>query len=140
MRPDHRICDGKRSELVAAEWLMSQGCYVYSPFIEQGPIDLIALNPKGELLLFDVKTVARRENGSIISRTLKQKQQKLGVRLLYVDLVTHECHLYPHQFNPSKTSNQNAANRHHGGEKLQAISSLVRPESLPTDQSSPEEL
>ena len=69
----------------------------------------------------------------------EQKQQQLGVRLLYVDLVTHECHLYPHQFNPSKTSNQNAANRHHGGEKLQAISSLLHPESLPTDQSSHEE-
>ena len=70
MRPAHQIRDGKRSELIAASWLMSQNCYVYTPFIEQGPIDLIALTPKGELLLFDVKTVGRRKNGSIISRLL----------------------------------------------------------------------
>ena len=133
MGPDHRICDGKRSELVAAEWLLSQGCYVYAPFIEQGPVDLIALSPKGELLMFDVKTVARRENGTIISRTLKQKQQQLGVRLLYVDLVTHECHLYPHQFNIKKSSEQNAGNRRFNGVKPEAISSLLHQESPPQD-------
>ena len=77
MRPAHQVRDGKRSELIAASWLMSQNCYVYTPFIEQGPIDLIALTPKGELLLFDVKTVGRRKDGSIISRLLSDIQKKL---------------------------------------------------------------
>ena len=101
MRPAHQVRDGKRSELIAASWLMSQNCYVYTPFIEQGPIDLIALTPKGELLLFDVKTVGRRKNGSIISRLLTDTQKKLGVRLLYVDLETGSCALYPYQLSRS---------------------------------------
>ena len=54
MRIAHQIRDGKRSELIAASWLMSQNCYVYAPFIEQGPVDLIALTSKSEFLLFDV--------------------------------------------------------------------------------------
>ena len=139
MRPDDKIACGKQSELLAATWLIGQGCYVYSPFIEQGPVDLIALTPEGEIHLFDVKTVSRRKNGTVISRTLKEGQQALGVRLLYVDRDTHECHLYPHQFKPSQYSAQQAANRHFGGEINPTISSLLHPASSLTDQSSPEE-
>ena len=75
MRPNKRNADGKRSELIAADWLFSQGCHVYMHVLEQGPIDLIALSPKGEILLFDVKTIARREDGSMISRTLGQSSE-----------------------------------------------------------------
>ena len=148
MRPDHRIRDGKRSELIAADWLLSQGCYVYQPFLEQGPIDLIALSPTGELLCFDVKTVGRRKNGSIISRLLKPAQLKLGVRLLYVDLESGRCALFPHQIDTPQTNFQkngnkiaikNASNRHFGGGSVPTIDELVRQESLPKDQSSSEE-
>ncbi len=138
MRPNQKNADGKRSELLASDWLFSQGCHVYMHVLEQGPVDIVALSPKGEILLFDVKTVSRRKDGSVISRTLKQEQQKLGVRLLYVDLVTHECHLYPHQFNPSPISVQNASNRRHGGGKVPTIGGLLHPASSPTDQSSSE--
>ena len=139
MRPDHRIAYGKQSELIAAAWLIGQGCYVYQPFIEQGPVDLVALTPEGEIHLFDVKTVSRRKNGTVISRTLKQGQQALGVRLLYVDRDTNECHLYPHQFRSSQYSAQQAANRHSGGEIDPTISSLLHLKSSPTDQSSSED-
>lgn len=146
MRPDRRIRDGKRSELIAADWLLSQNCYVYQPFVEQGPIDLIALSPTGELLCFDVKTVGRRKNGSIISRLLKEPQQKLGVRLLYVDLETGQCALYPHQLeapqsnfqkSAQRVAEQNASNRHFGGGKVPTISSLLRQGSEQTTRSSP---
>ena len=139
MRPDHRIAYGKQSELIAAAWLIGQGCYVYQPFIEQGPVDLVALTPEGKIHLFDVKTVSRRKDGSVISRTLKQGQQALGVRLLYVDRDTNECHLYPHQFRSSQYSAQQAANRHSGGEIDPTISSLLHLKSSPTDQSSSED-
>ena len=139
MRPDHRIAYGKQSELIAAAWLIGQGCYVYQPFIEQGPVDLVALTPEGEMHLFDVKTVSRRKNGTVISRTLKERQQTLGVRLLYVDRDTNECHLYPHQFRPSQYSTQQAANRQNGGVINPTISSLLHPASSPIDQSSHEE-
>ena len=145
MRPDHKVREGKRSELLAAEWLMAQDCYVYTPFIEQGPIDLIALTPKGEFLLFDVKTVGRRKNGSIISRLLSDTQKKLGVRLLYVDLETGSCALYPYQLSRSPDNNavkyaeQQASNRHFDGGQVPTIAALLRPASSLIDQSCSEE-
>ena len=140
--PDAGIAKGKRSELLAAEYLISKGCYVYSPFIEQGPVDLIALDKTGEAHFFDVKTVSRRKDGTIISRVLEPLQQKLGVQLLYVCLETHEVHKYPHQFSTSAhilTSKQNAGNRRFNGEKPATISELLHQASSQTDQSSTEE-
>ena len=145
MRPDHKVREGKRSELLAAEWLMAQDCYVYTPFIEQGPIDLIALTPKGEFLLFDVKTVGRRKNGSIISRLLSDTQKKLGVRLLYVDLETGSCALYPYQLSRSpqnhavKYAERQASNRHFYGGQVPTIDGLLHPTSSLIDQSYSEE-
>lgn len=135
MKPNYRNSEGKRCELIAVEWLLSQGCYTYTQTMEQGPIDIIALTPKGQFLFFDVKKASRREDGSIISRTLQKKQKKLGVRLLYVDIETGECHLYPHQFSPVKSSEQNAGNRRFNGAKPQAISSLLHQELPPPDES-----
>ena len=103
---DTRNGFGKRCELIAAEWLLSQNCYVYSPFVEQGPVDLIALAPGHQWFLFDVKklekiiffTNHKRKDGSIISRTLTSRQLSLGIRLLYVDIETKRVELHPHQF------------------------------------------
>ena len=139
--PDNNIASGKRSELIAAEYLIGQGCYVYTPFIEQGPVDIIALDKNGVFHYFDVKTLSRRSDDSIISRTLTDLQRKLGVQLLYVCLETHDVHKYPHHFNrhtAPKNSAQNAANRRFNGEKPATISELLHPESSQTDQSSSE--
>jgi Holliday junction resolvase-like predicted endonuclease len=132
-KPNYRNVEGKRCELIAVDWLLSQGCYTYTQTMEQGPIDIVALSPKGEWFFFDVKKASRREDGSIISRVLETKQKKLGVRLLYVDIDTNECHLYPHQFNVKQTSVQNAGNRQFKGVKPAAISSLLHLESPPQD-------
>jgi Holliday junction resolvase-like predicted endonuclease len=132
-KPNYRNVEGKRCELIAVDWLLSQGCYTYTQTMEQGPIDIVALSPKGEWFFFDVKKASRREDGSIISRVLETKQKKLGVRLLYVDIDTNECHLYPHQFNVKQTSIQNAGNRQFKGVKPAAISSLLHLESPPQD-------
>ena len=144
MRPATKNSDGKRCELLAANWLFSQGCFVYSPFLEQGPVDLIAINPDGEVLLFDVKKVARRDNGSIISRMLTDTQRKLGVKLMYVDMEANICGLYPHQIGGSrskqseicrKIAEEKASNRHFNGGKVPTIDELVHPESSLTNQS-----
>ena len=71
MRPHQKARDGGVGELLAAAWLLQQNCYIYFPWVEQGPIDLIAVSPKGETFFFDVKVAGRRANGSIISRVLK---------------------------------------------------------------------
>ena len=144
MRPATKNSDGKRCELLAANWLFGQGCFVYSPFLEQGPVDLIAINPDGEVLLFDVKKVARRDNGSIISRMLTDTQRKLGVKLMYVDMEANICGLYPHQIGGSrskqseicrKIAEEKASNRHFNGGKVPTIDELVHPESSRTNQS-----
>jgi len=131
-KPNYRNVEGKRCEIIAVDWLLSQGCYTYTPTMEQGPIDVVALSPKGEWFFFDVKKASRRQDGTIISRLLTDKQKKLGVRLLYVDPTTGECHLYPHQFNPTPLSETNATCRKNGV-KPQAISSLLHQESPPQD-------
>ena len=131
-KPNYRNVEGKRCELIAIDWLLAQGCYTYTPTMEQGPIDIIALSPKSEWFSFDVKKASRRTEGTIISRLLSSKQKKLGVRLLYVDPDTGECHLYPHQFNLKPDSEQKARCRMEGI-KPQAISSLLHPESPPQD-------
>ena len=140
--PDYKIAMGKRSELLAADYLIMKGCYVYAPFIEQGPVDLIALDREGVEHRFDVKTVSRRKDGSIISRPLTELQKKLGVQILYVCLESHQVHRYPHHFPRNAEpphSYRNAANRRFNGEKPATIDELLPQESLPTTQSCYEE-
>jgi Holliday junction resolvase-like predicted endonuclease len=120
-----KIGDGKRAELIAAEWLMGQGCYVFTPTTEQSPIDLIALTPDQRFLYFDVKKLARRKKGTVISRKLTDIQRKMGIRLLYVDLETRNCALYPHQLT---CHDDRHATRLASG-KAATISSLLHPES-----------
>jgi len=141
MGVDHRIRDGSQAELIAAAWLVEQGCYVYQPVMSQGPIDLIALAPDGQMHLFDVKKASRRENGTYISRKLKKKQREMGIRLLYVDLGTGSCALYPHQLYASMTVQHKAiigkaSNRRFGGGIVPTIAGLLHPEQQPTTQSS----
>lgn len=139
MRPHQKNRDGQRSELLAAEWLLSQDCYVYQPVMAQGPVDLVAISPNGKTHLFDVKTHAFRKSGTSIARKLTDIQRKLGVRLLYVDLETGAVGLYTHQLSNDPVSKTNAQNRHFSGEKAPTISGLLHPEPSPTDQSCPEE-
>lgn len=139
MRPHNKNRDGKRSELLAAEWLFSQDCYVYAPYLEQGPIDLIAVSPNGKTHYFDVKTHSFRASGTPISRKLTDQQRKLGVRLLYVDLETGRVGLYPHQLQNSEESTRNAMNRAFKGKKPPTISELLHPEPVQTSQSCHEE-
>lgn len=141
MRPDKKISDGKRAELLAAELLMAHGCHVYMPVLEQGPIDLIAIAPEGEVFYFDVKKAGRRKDGSIISRRTSDIQKKLGVRLLYVDLDTGQCALYPHQLSYSPNNNatkyaaQKASNRHFSGGRVLTMIELLLRESSQKAQS-----
>lgn len=140
MRPHQKARDGGAGELLAAAWLLRQNCYIYFPWVEQGPIDLIAVSPKGETFFFDVKVASRRANGTIISRLLSPVQKKLGVRLLYVDLQTGKCALYPHQLsNPTAYAEQQASNRHFDGDPVPTIDGLLHPKSSLIDQSYSEE-
>lgn len=126
--PDTNIAIGKRSELIAASYFISRGCHVYYQVMEQGPVDLVVLDKTGEWHYFDVKTVSRRKEGTIISRTLTDIQRSIGVQLVYVDLETGEVHKYPHQFprdSPPKNAGQRAANRRFKGVIPETLNEVI---------------
>ena len=70
---------------------LEQGYYVFQNCSEQGPIDIVVVNPKsGRSHYFDVKTSkgTRVVNGKAVGGSgnkLKPKQKELGVRLVIVE-------------------------------------------------------
>ena len=84
------ITRGVRGELLAAEWLVSQGIWAFLPPSAQGPVDLVGLDKDGKVYLFDVKVLNRRKDGTKVARVLSPIQKKLGVKLLYVDIKTKQ--------------------------------------------------
>jgi len=82
---------GTRSELIAAAHLVNMGYYVFSPVVhQQGPIDIIAVNKKGDIFLIDAKTDSKRLNPNRnipnrIYRTRSPLQKDLNVILAYVN-------------------------------------------------------
>ena len=79
------------SENKAINKFLEQGYYVYTNICEQGPIDIVVVNPtNGRTHFFDIKTSngSRIVNGKSIGgagNKLKPKQKELGVRLCLVE-------------------------------------------------------
>ena len=79
------------SQNKAINKFLEQGYYVYTNICEQGPIDIVVVNPaNGRTHFFDIKTSNgnRIVNGKSIGgagNKLKQKQKELGVRLVLVE-------------------------------------------------------
>lgn len=103
--PETTNLKGTRSELIAAAHLVSMGYYVFSPVVhQQGPIDIIAVNKKGDLFLIDAKTDSSRVNPNRprphrIYRLRSQLQKDLNVILAYVSK-DNEVHFVPDLINP----------------------------------------
>ena len=59
-------------------------------------IDMVAINEEGDMLLIDVKALARRTDGTKINRILRPNQKKLEdvfktkIQLIYADVETGE--------------------------------------------------
>ena len=84
MPPDVKHIKGTAGELTVARHFVELGYYVYSPVMNQiGPVDLIALNDNGELLLLDAKAESTRADGTRIHRVRTPIQKELGVQLAY---------------------------------------------------------
>ena len=79
------------SQNKAINKFLEQGYYVYTNICEQGPIDIVVVNPaNGRTHFFDIKTSngSRIVNGKSIGgagNKLKPKQKELGVRLVLVE-------------------------------------------------------
>ena len=79
------------SQNKAINKFLEEGYYVFTNTCEQGPIDIIVVNPKnGRAHFFDIKTSkgTRLVDGKSIGGSgnkLKQNQKELGVRLCLVE-------------------------------------------------------
>ena len=77
---------GILAELIAQQWLVEQGFWVFIPLGQHGPIDIIAISKSGRTHFFDVKTLSRRKNGRTVARVKKDFQKMIELQFLYVDI------------------------------------------------------
>jgi len=88
---DPRQYKGTISENKAINKFLEEGYLVFKNICEQGPIDIVVVNPKsGKCFYVDIKTSlgSRVVNGKTVGGSgnkLKPQQKKLGVRLCLVE-------------------------------------------------------
>tara|TARA_R100001460_G_scaffold31570_1_gene62141 strand:- start:253 stop:636 length:384 start_codon:yes stop_codon:yes gene_type:complete len=88
---DPRQYKGTISENKAINKFLEEGYLVFKNICEQGPIDIVVVNPKnGRCFYLDIKTSngSRIVNGKIVGgngNKLKPRQKELGVRLCLVE-------------------------------------------------------
>ena len=83
-----KIKKGMKSEQIAILHLIEKGYFVFKNLYGVGPADLIAINEKGALEIFDVKSESYRKTwkpGTRIYRKLTQEQKRLKMKFLFVD-------------------------------------------------------
>ena len=77
-------------------YLIKKGYQVFNEDQSQGIIDMVAINEEGDILLIDVKALARRTDGTKINRIFRLNQKKLEqvlgikIQLIYADVDTGE--------------------------------------------------
>ena len=82
---------GDQAELIAQEFFIKKGYYVFNNISQHGPADMVVLDNDGNIILVDVKAVSLREkNGWKVNRTGTAEQDRLGIQILYVNLDTRE--------------------------------------------------
>ena len=83
-----KLKKGMQSEQIAILHLLEKGYFVFKNLYGVGPADLIAINEKGAVEIFDVKTESYRKTwkpGTRICRRLTQEQKKLKMKFIFVD-------------------------------------------------------
>ena len=83
-----KLKKGMKSEQIAILHLIEKGYFVFKNLYGVGPADLIAINEKGAVEIFDVKTESYRKTwkpGTRICRRLTQEQKRLKMKFIFVD-------------------------------------------------------
>ena len=83
-----KLKKGMQSEQIAILYLIEKGFFVFKNLYGVGPADLIAINEKGAVEIFDVKTESYRKTwkpGTRICRRLTQEQKRLKMKFIFVD-------------------------------------------------------
>ena len=92
---------GDLAEYYAVTWLWDNGYEVFQNAGCNGPIDMIAMDNKGEIILIDVKTAQvdkRYVKDNYCSTPGRTKQQiKLGVRVLLFNPSNRDLRFVEHQ-------------------------------------------
>ena len=91
MARDTKHIKGDRAELIAQEFFIKKGFYVFNNISQHGPVDMMIMDKDGHVMLIDVKALSlRTKNGWKVNRIPTKEQAKLGVQLVFVDLETRE--------------------------------------------------
>ena len=76
------------AEQLAVLYLIDKGYFVFKNLYGVGPADLIAINEKGAVEVYDVKSESYRKTwkpGTRICRKLTQEQKKLKMKFIFVE-------------------------------------------------------
>ena len=88
---DSKHIKGDRAELIAQEFFIKKGFYVFNNISQHGPVDMVIMDKDGHVMLIDVKALSlRTKNGWKVNRVPTKEQDKLGVELVFVNLDTKE--------------------------------------------------
>jgi len=81
-------------------YLLKTGNLVFKTIHDTGCVDIVAIDKRGKVHLYDVKTSLRyqkgKKKGRTINRVLTPLQKKLKVELLMVDLEAERCWIIKH--------------------------------------------
>jgi|TARA_Y100000590_G_C14816443_1_gene674659 Holliday junction resolvase-like predicted endonuclease len=83
-----KIKKGMVAEQIAIQYLLEKGFFVFKNLYGVGPADLIAINEKGKVNIYDVKSESYRKTwkpGTRIPRALTLEQRKLKMQFIFVD-------------------------------------------------------
>jgi len=82
---------GDQAELIAQEFFIKKGYYVFNNISQHGPADMCVLDHDGYIMLVDVKAISlRSKNGWKVNRAPSKEQDRLGIEIVYVNLDTRE--------------------------------------------------
>ena len=82
-----KLKKGMQSEQIAILYLIEKGFFVFKNLYGVGPADLIAINEKGDVEIYDVKSESYRKTwkpGTRICRKLTQEQKRLKMKFIFV--------------------------------------------------------
>ena len=81
-------------------YLLKKGNLVFKTIHDTGCVDIVAIDKRGKIHLYDVKTALKyskgKRKGKSINRVLTPLQKKLKVELLMVDLEEERCWIIKH--------------------------------------------
>ena len=82
-----KVKKGMWAEQIAVLYLIDKGYFVFKNLYGVGPADLIAIDEKGRVEIYDVKSESYRKTwrpGTRIFRRLTQEQRRLKMKFIFV--------------------------------------------------------